>query len=94
MIAIRYISVERALVQTNRISLKISIVALLSRWPQAIPVFLKYRLDCVGCSMAAFETLSDVIAIYQLPAEQFMADLQKSIQTNSAEAEFGEAKNG
>lgn len=80
--------------QTNRISLKISIVALLSRWPQAIPVFLKYHLDCVGCSMAAFETLSDVIAIYQLPAEQFMADLQKSIRTNSTEAEYGEAKNG
>jgi len=48
---------ERAMLQTNRFSPQISIAELLEKWPQAIPIFLSYRLDCVGCSMAAFETL-------------------------------------
>jgi hybrid cluster-associated redox disulfide protein len=85
---------ERAMLQTNRFSPQISIAELLEKWPQAIPIFLGYRLDCVGCSMAAFETLSDVITIYQLPAELFIADLERSIQTIPAEKIFDGADNG
>ena len=73
------------MLQTNRFSPQISIAELLEKWPQVIPIFFRYRLDCVGCSMAAFETLSDVIAIYQLPAELFIADLERSIWANPAE---------
>jgi len=35
-----------------------------------------------------------VITIYQLPAELFMADLERSIQTIPAEKIFDEAENG
>lgn len=71
--------------QANRFSPQISVAELLGAWPQAIPVFLRYRLDCVGCSMAAFETLADVIAIYRLPAERFLTDLERSIQPGSGQ---------
>lgn len=68
------------MVQANRFSTQISVAELLGKWPQAIPVFFRYHLDCVGCSMAAFETLSEVIAIYHLPEELFMAELERAVQ--------------
>ena len=58
-----------------------SLVAdVLLEWPQVIPVFLKHRMGCVGCTMSSFNTLSDVTRIYQLPAEPFMDELLAAIR--------------
>jgi hybrid cluster-associated redox disulfide protein len=51
---------------------------MLSDQPAMIPVFLKYRLACVGCSMALFCTLEDALTTYGLPREQFLADLRQA----------------
>ena len=56
------------------------VAEVLDRWPETIPVFLKYKMDCVGCSMSAFETLSEAAQIYHLPLELFVQDLQNVIQ--------------
>lgn len=47
----------------------------LSDQPAVIPVFLTYRLACVGCYMTRFCALEDAITTYGLPREQFLADL-------------------
>ena len=52
---------------------------LLKKWPETIPVFIKYRMACVGCAMSSFETLKDAASIYRLPYQQFVDELQKSI---------------
>ena len=54
---------------------------VLRRWPQAIPVFTKYRMGCVGCTMAAFETLGSAAQIYHLQLERFLEDLRQAIQS-------------
>jgi hybrid cluster-associated redox disulfide protein len=51
----------------------------LKRWPQTIPVFLKYRMACVGCSMSSFETISGAAEIYKLPLQTFIDELQQTI---------------
>jgi hybrid cluster-associated redox disulfide protein len=71
--------------ERKQISLQSSVAELLSRWPEAIPVFLEYKLNCVGCSMSDFETLADAIEIYQLPREQFIDDLEQAIQNSAGE---------
>lgn len=53
---------------------------ILERWPQAIPVFLRNRMYCVGCAMAPFETLTDALEIYKLPATRFLQELEQAIQ--------------
>lgn len=53
------------------------------RWPQTIPIFLRHDMKCVGCTMAAFETLGDVTQIYGLPVQPFLAELRQQI--NAAE---------
>lgn len=70
------------------ISADLIIADVLDRWPETIPVFLKYKLDCVGCDMALFDTLADAIRIYQLPRQQFLDDLQQAIRDPS----FGDEK--
>jgi len=53
---------------------------LMREWPQTIPVFIHYRMDCVGCSMAAFERLADAARIYHVPVEAFFESLERSIR--------------
>jgi hybrid cluster-associated redox disulfide protein len=51
---------------------------ILARWPQTIPVFVKYRMNCVGCEMSIFEALGDAARIYGLDSEQFCSELRQA----------------
>jgi len=59
--------------------MQMTVADLLANYPEAIPVFLSNKMSCVGCSMAAFETLADAARIYDLQPEQFQLQLQNSI---------------
>ncbi len=56
-----------------------SVAELLARWPQVIPVFLRHHMSCVGCSMAAFETLEDAARIYGIRYDVFSNEIEKMI---------------
>ncbi len=56
-----------------------SVAELLARWPQVIPVFLRHHMSCVGCSMAAFETLEDAARIYGIRYEVFINEVEEVI---------------
>jgi hybrid cluster-associated redox disulfide protein len=62
---------------------------LLIEWPQTIPIFLRHRMNCVGCSMAAFETLGDALHIYGLPQAPFLAEVNAVISAASPAAAQG-----
>lgn len=55
------------------------VAEVLSRWPQAMRVFFRHHMLCVGCAMAPFETLADVAAIYGLDLDQFFSELEQTI---------------
>lgn len=59
---------------------ELTVAELLARWPQAIPVFLRHEMACVGCSISSFEVLADVTAVYGIPLPGFIAELQQTIQ--------------
>ena len=65
------------------ITLKLIVADILERWPRAIPVFLKYRMKCVGCSMAAFEILADALRIHGIPADRFLTDVNEAVSENN-----------
>lgn len=58
---------------------ELTVAELLARWPQAIPVFLRRQMACVGCTMSPFETLADVTAVYGIPLPPFVNELQQAI---------------
>jgi hybrid cluster-associated redox disulfide protein len=70
----------KKLAPSTQISPNIIVAHLLQDWPQATPVFLRNKMNCVGCSLAAFDTLGDALRIYGLPMEPFIAELRRAIQ--------------
>jgi quercetin dioxygenase-like cupin family protein len=50
--------------------------AVLDSWPQTVTVFVRYRVDCAGCSMAPFCSLEDVVRYYHITKEQFLFELE------------------
>lgn len=63
--------------------MQMSVADLLATYTETIPVFFSNKMSCVGCSMAAFETLADAARIYGLPADQFRLELITSITQSS-----------
>ncbi|MDX9997835.1 MAG: DUF1858 domain-containing protein [Phenylobacterium sp.] len=52
---------------------------LLARWPQTSAVFVRRRMACPGCSMAAFMSLAEAAAEYRIPLPDLLADLSAAI---------------
>ena len=65
---------------TNPSPTELTVADLLARWPQAIPVFLRRQMACVGCTMSPFETLADVTAVYGIHLPVFVGELQQTLQ--------------
>jgi hybrid cluster-associated redox disulfide protein len=63
----------------KKIDPDMNVETILTRWPQTVPVFIKYKMGCVGCTMASYETLSKAVEIYKLPINKFIQDLQLAI---------------
>jgi hybrid cluster-associated redox disulfide protein len=62
----------------NKIEPEMKVEDTLKRWPETIPVFIKYRMGCVGCAMASFESLSGAAKIYKLPIQNFISELRQA----------------
>jgi hypothetical protein len=57
-----------------------SVVDLLKKLPQTTRFFITQKTNCVGCFMAGFCTLKDVIETYKLDESNFLAELNKIIK--------------
>lgn len=57
---------------------------VLARWPQTAPVFLKHRMNCIGCEMSIFEALADAARIYQMDAPGFVEEIRQAALASPA----------
>jgi hybrid cluster-associated redox disulfide protein len=48
---------------------------ILQRFPQTMPVFGKYGMHCIGCSMSAFETVEQGALAHGINVKKFIDDL-------------------
>ena len=51
---------------------------VMRRWPQTLPVFVRLKLNCVGCDMAPFETLAEVATTYGLALDDLLSQLAQA----------------
>ena len=65
----------------NRVTFDTTVGDLLRCRPEIIPVFIRHRFICVGCSMARFDTLQDVASNYHLDPQLFLNELLATIST-------------
>jgi hybrid cluster-associated redox disulfide protein len=49
--------------------------AVLTRQPRAARVLLNHGMHCIGCAIARFEPLAEACAIYAIPLERLLSDL-------------------
>jgi hybrid cluster-associated redox disulfide protein len=75
---------EEAMVTVETLE-ALSVAEVLERWPNAVPLFLEYRMACVGCPLAPFERLADAIAIYHLDRDSFLRELVSIIRSTKTE---------
>jgi hybrid cluster-associated redox disulfide protein len=68
---------------TNEITPETILKTLFTRWPATIPVFLRHRMVCVGCTMSAFDTLEDAAFNYHLEWTPFLTELREAVQAGS-----------
>ena len=52
---------------------------IMDRWPQTIPVFLKYKMLCVGCVITPYHTIRDACVQHDVLETRFRQDLLKAI---------------
>jgi len=56
-----------------------TIEEVLTNWPETAVVFKRRNMACIGCSVSQFCTITDAAADYNLPLEQFIAELETEI---------------
>ncbi len=52
---------------------------LVTRYPSTASVFIRHRMQCVGCEVARFETLAGASHIYGVPLESLIAELRAAL---------------
>lgn len=58
---------------------RMTVAELLGAYPEAAKVFAGFGMGCVGCDMAAFDTLAMVAATYRVSWETFAAQLAAAV---------------
>ena len=46
--------------------------------PETIPVFMKHGLHCIGCAVAAFESIAEGAAAHGIEVDALMNDLNEA----------------
>jgi hybrid cluster-associated redox disulfide protein len=77
--------VRRFILRTERIRDKdISVMDIMDNWPETLSVFMKYRMLCIGCSIAPFHTIKEACDEHQLEESVIRAELDKAVANCSA----------
>lgn len=58
----------------------LSISDLMEQWPEAVPVFVRYRMACPGCIMAPFMTMADAAREYHLDMDLLLEAIAQAIE--------------
>lgn len=58
-----------------------SVANIMKKWPQTVPVFLKYQMLCAGCYVGPFHTIADASFAHNVDEQQLWRDLAVSLGT-------------
>lgn len=75
---VRKKAIESPSVQKQLISKDMSFGEVLQRFPQTFPIFGKYGMHCMGCSMSALETIEQGAMAHGIDVKKFIEDLNKA----------------
>lgn len=63
-----------------KITSKMSIGDVVSKYPETIEVFFKHGLHCVGCAIAQFENVEQGAKAHGIDVKKLIDDLNKAVE--------------
>ena len=66
-----------------RISKELALGEVVRRFPEAVPVMLDYGLHCIGCHVAAFETIEQGAIAHGMSdadLEKMLSEMNKAVE--------------
>lgn len=70
------------------VSLSMPVAEILQRWRFAASLFFKYHMCCPICELVGFETLEDVLRIYDVDPNVFLVAINQMIAENYTQSEI------
>jgi hybrid cluster-associated redox disulfide protein len=58
------------------ITAELAVGEVMRRWPATIRVFLRHRMGCIGCTMAAHDSIAVASAEYAVPLGRLLSELE------------------
>jgi len=58
-----------------------TITEILTRYPETLPVFERYGLDCYDCQIAEFEQLEHGASVHHVDLDTLIAELNRNIKS-------------
>jgi hypothetical protein len=60
----------------------LTVARALQTGQDASTVFVAWKTACVGCYLASFCTLDDVVKTYRIPLDEFLGELETAARSN------------
>ena len=64
----------------EKITADMNIRDVVEKYPEVIPVFMKYNVGCIGCVAASFEKISDIASVHGIDVKVFVKDLNNAVK--------------
>ena len=64
---------------SEKVTKEMSIIEIVQQYPEALPVFAKYGLGCIGCAAARFENLEAGAKVHGIDPDKMVEDLNAAI---------------
>lgn len=62
------------------ITMDMSIIDIVEKYPQTIEVFQRYGMGCIGCMASRFENLEQGAIAHGIDADSLLKDLNTSVK--------------
>lgn len=59
----------------KKVTKEMSIVEIIQNYPEALPIFAKYGLGCVGCAAAKFENLEAGAKVHGIDPDKLVEEI-------------------
>ena len=65
---------------SEKVTKEMSIIDIVQQYPEALPVFAKYGLGCIGCAAARFENLEAGAKVHGVDPQQMVDEINALIE--------------
>ena len=66
-------------IMSGKVTKEMGIIEIVQNYPQALEVFAKYGLGCIGCAAARFENLEAGAKVHGVDPDEMVAEINALI---------------